>query len=145
MSKLLDEGRFEEALASFRGDDVRSTFGRGVALQMLGRFEEAEMEYESVLDADPGHEETLANLIALNIEKFQLDPVERYSRQLLAIRENSQIGLRGLIVVAVERRDFELAANCFARLDPVQENGRDAVEYRLSRQTVNRLKDHHAS
>ena len=143
--RLLDEGRFEEALASFDGNDIRSTFGRAAALHMLGRLDEAEMEYEAVLDADPAHDETLSNLIALNVERFQLQSVERYALRLLAIRGNSQIALRGMIVVAVERGDLDLAANCFARLEPPLEKTGDAVEYRLSRQVVDRLKDHHAS
>ncbi len=143
--QLLEEGRFDEALASFHGDDVRSVFGRAVALQLLGRFEEAESAYESVLASDPNHEETLANLIAMYVEQFHLENVERYSRRLLAISKDAQIGLRGLLVVAVERRDFELAASCFSKLVPSDEIVRDAVEYRLSRQIVDRLKDHHGS
>ncbi len=144
-AQLLEEGRFAEALAFFHGDDVRSVFGRAVTLQLLGRFEEAEAAYESVLAADPNHEETLANLIAMNVEQFRLENVEKYSRRLLAISKDAQIGLRGLLVVAVERRDFDLAASCFSRLDPSDEIFRDAVEYRLSRQIVDRLKDHYGS
>jgi tetratricopeptide (TPR) repeat protein len=144
-ARLLEEGRFEEALACFSGDDVRSMFGRAVALQLLGRFDEAEEAYESVLDADPNHQETLANLIAMSVEQFQLDRVEHHSRRLLAISKDAQIGWRGLMVVAVERRDFGLAARCFAKLDPSDELCRDMVEYRLSRQMVERLKDPYGS
>jgi tetratricopeptide (TPR) repeat protein len=143
--ELLEEGRFEEALACFDGDDVRSSFGRGVALQLLGRFEAASEAYELVLSADPKHQETLANLIAMHVERFDLPCVEHYSRRLLAVAPNSQIALRGLIVVAVERRDFDLAARYFAKLTPAEESCRDSIEYRLSRQIVDRLKDHHGS
>ena len=144
-ARLLEEGRFEEALASFAGRDLRSTFGRAVALQLLGRFDAAEEAYESVLAADPRHQEGLANLIAMHVERFDLDRVEEYSRRLLAAAPDSQIALRGLIVVAVERRDFELAASCFAKLLPALEPRRDSVEYRLSRRMVDRLQDHNAS
>jgi tetratricopeptide (TPR) repeat protein len=141
--RFLDEGRFEEALACFQGDDPRAIFGRGVALQLLARFEEAEAEYLKVLARSPRNEETLANLIALSVERFDLASVERYSRQLLDIAPGAPIALEGLIVVGVERGDYDLAASCFARLKPVEEESRDAVEYRLSRQMVERLKERH--
>ncbi len=143
--QLLEDGRFKEALACFEGDDVRSVFGRAVALHMLGRFDEAQAEYEDVLAVDPNHQETLSNLVAMNVERFHLELVERYSRRLLAIVPKSQIALQGLIVVAVERRDMDLAASCFARIEPSRPHAGDAVEYRLTRQMVERLKDHHAS
>ncbi|SRR5579883_593747 len=143
--RFLEEGRFEEALACFQGDDPRAVFGRAVALQLLGRFEQAESEYQKVLARDPQNQEALANLIALNVERFDLANVERYSRRLLEIAEDAPIALEGLIVVGVERRDYDLAARCFARLKPVQEGSRDAVEYRLSRQMVERLREHHGS
>jgi tetratricopeptide (TPR) repeat protein len=143
--QLLEEGRFEDALACFSGNDLRSAFGRAVSLQMLGRFEESEQAYEVVLAADPSHEETLANLIALNVERFQLERVERYSRRLLEICPNAQVALRGLLVVAVERRDFDIAALLFAKLDLDDTACRDGVEYRLSRQVADRLKDHNGT
>jgi tetratricopeptide (TPR) repeat protein len=141
--QLLDEGRFDDALAWFEShDDIRSRFGRAVALQLLGRFDQAEAAYELVLAADPKHVETLANLIAMNVEKFNLDLVELYSNRLLGIDSGSPIALRGLIVVAVERREYAVAARYFALLAPGGENCRDAVEYRLSRRMVERLKHH---
>ena len=144
--RFLDEGRFEEALESFSGsEDAHGFFGRAVALQLLARFEEAEAAYGRLLAAHPGHEEALANLIAMNVEKFDLARIEQYARRLLEISPDAPVALEGLIVVAVERRDFDLAASCFARLSRLEEAGRDAVEYRLSRHIVERLKDHHGS
>jgi len=144
--EFLEEGRFEDALAFFEvSGDLRSMFGRAVALQLLGRFEQAEAAYEQVLAADPKQEETLANLIALNIERFDLPRVELYSQRLLEVAADSAIALRGLIVVAVERRDYELAARYFARLTPGEEGARDTVEYRLNWQIVDRLREHHVS
>jgi tetratricopeptide (TPR) repeat protein len=143
--ELLEEGRFDDALACFNGPDLRSVFGRAVALQLLGRFDEAAETYDAVLAADPEHRETLANLIALHVERFDLGRVEKYARRLLAIDITSQVALRGLIVVSVERSDFDLAARCFAKLDLNEESCRDAVEYRLGRQIVDRLRDHYGS
>ena len=141
--RLLEEGRFEQALACFESED--SAFGRAVALQLLRRFDEAESLYEQILSTDPEHSEALANLIALHVEQFRLESVEKYSRRLLAVHPDAPIALQGLLVVAVERREYKLAANCFARLKPLPPDGRDAVEYRLSRQVVERLKDQHGS
>ena len=144
--QLLEAGRFEEALISFdSGNDLGCVFGRGVALQMLGRLDEAEAAYDRVLAADPKHTETLANLVALSVEKFDLERVEEYARRLLDLDCDSVIALRGLTVVAVERRDYESAANWFARLAAGDDHCRDAVEYRLSRQVVDRLREHHGS
>ena len=76
--QFLKEGRFEDALACFEAcTDPRAIFGRAVALQLLGRLDEAEAVYETVLTAQPGHEEILATLIALNVERFNLDRVEK--------------------------------------------------------------------
>jgi tetratricopeptide (TPR) repeat protein len=142
--QLLDEGRYQEALEHFEsGNDLRSVFGRGVALQLLGRFDEAEEAYETVLAADPVHQETLANLLAMSVEEFDLKAVERYAKRLLDLDSTSAVALRGLIVVAVERHDYEFAAICFAKLTLRDEHFRDAIEYRLSRQIVDRLKDIH--
>lgn len=141
---FLEEARFEEALACFhRAAGPRALFGRAVALHLLGRFEEAEAAYALLLESNPRHEEALSNLIALNVEKFDLARVERYALRLLEAVPDCPIALQGLIVVALERRDDNLAANCLARLSQPAPGSRDAVEYRLSAQTVVRLKDQH--
>jgi tetratricopeptide (TPR) repeat protein len=141
----LEEGRFEEALACFEraGRNRSAMFGRAVSLQLLARFEEAEAEYENLLAADPEHAEALANLVAMNVERFHLAGVEEFARRLLIIAPDSAIALQGLIVVAAERRDDELAATCLARLQDSAERCRDGVEYRLSAATLDRLKENH--
>lgn len=144
--ELLEQGRFEAALSWFeQSDDAQARFGRGVALQQLGHFDEAEVAYESVLAIFANHAETLANLVALNIERFELARVERYATRLLEAERDSKIALRGLIVVAVERRDYRAAAAYFARLGPEQAPCGDAVEYRLSWQMLERIKEHYGA
>lgn len=137
---LLDQNRPAEALTCFeQSDDARARFGRGVALQMLGRWEEAEAAYLRVIEAHP-HEEALANLIALAIEKFDLERVERYSRQLVNLNPDAVIGWQGLVVVAVERRDFGAAAEYFARVDGRAIADERAIQYRLSGHIADRLR-----
>jgi tetratricopeptide (TPR) repeat protein len=144
--RMLADQQYEDALAYFEArQGVQALFGQAVALQLLGHFEDAEETYLRVLAIDTRHVETLSNLIALSIERFDLESVESYSKRLLELNPSSSIALQGLVVVAVERRDFETAAACFSRLKPVENGGRDAVEYRLSRQIVERLRDHDGS
>lgn len=146
--RLLDVGRFEEALVCFAGveaQDTRALFGCAVAHQMLGRFEEAERRYEKILSGDPQDEEALANRIAMNVERFDLERVERDSRRLLALNNQSMAALQGLLIVALERGDFETAAQYFWRIVPAARSDGDAVEYRLSRATVERLRSFHGA
>ncbi|HLH38322.1 MAG TPA: tetratricopeptide repeat protein [Bryobacteraceae bacterium] len=143
--RMLNLGRFEEALACFAAKeeaDLQALFGSAVARQMLGRFEEAEERYERLLAVDPKHQEALANLIAMNVERFHLGRVEEYSRRLLELNSRSAAALQGLVMVAVERRDYEAAARYFRQIVPAGAHGGDAIEYRLSRQTVERLRSY---
>jgi len=139
--RLLRESRFEEALKCFAsGTGVRAWFGMAAALQMLGRFDEAEAAYERVLEQG-ANDEVLANLIALNIERFDLARVERHSRRLLARNGTAMAAWQGLLVVAVERRDFETAAECFSRIDGSTASADDrAIQYRLSGAMADRLR-----
>ena len=61
-------------------------------------------------------EEALANLIAMSMEVFDLERVQRYSRRLVEINPRSVPGLQGLTLVAVERGDMETAARHFSTL-----------------------------
>ena len=133
----------------------QAVFGKGVALQMLRRFDEAEIAYERVLALDGRAEEALANLIAMSMEVFDLERVLRYSRRLVEINPRSVPGLQGLTVVAVERGDMETAAHYFSTLAehaaeavrPARGGSDDIVtsdeiiEYRLNRKAIDQLKD----
>jgi tetratricopeptide (TPR) repeat protein len=140
--RLLRENRAQEALACFAAESgAQARFGQAVALHLLARFDDAEAAYEEVL-ADGNNDEALSNLIALNIERFDLERVERHSRRLLERNGEARMAWQGLLVVAVERRDFEAAAECFHRMDgsagPVDDR---AIQYRLSRTLVDRLRE----
>ncbi len=138
---LLDQNRVNEALACFESiDDRRAWFGRAVALQLLGRLDEAEAAYLRVMEQKPD-EEALANLVALAVEKFDLERLERYSRKLVEMNAAATVGWHGLLVVTVERRDYESAAAYLERA----ESGRaiedeSAIQYRMSGQLADRLR-----
>src|SRR5580765_5641811 len=77
---LLRLNRLEQALNCFDqcwsdAAQRQAVFGKGVALQMLRRFDEAEIAYERALALDGKAEEALANLIAMSLEVFDLERV----------------------------------------------------------------------
>jgi tetratricopeptide (TPR) repeat protein len=151
---LLRLNRLESALNCFDqcwsdAAQRQALFGKGVALQMLRRFDAAEIAYERVLTLDGKAEEALANLIAMSMEVFDLERVQRYSRRLVEINPRSIPGLQGLTLVAVERGDMETAARHFATLAeqapgsvrPTRDASEDVIEYRVSRKAIDRIKE----
>jgi tetratricopeptide (TPR) repeat protein len=150
---LLRVNRFEEALVCFDqcwsdASRRRALFGKAVALQLLRRLDQAEAAYERVLTLDPKAEEALSNMIAMSVEVFDLDRIQRYSRRLLDLNTQSAVALQGLVLVALERRDHKNAAAFFARVmelesetiyAPPLKNGDGSIEYRLSRDVVDGL------
>ncbi len=155
---LLHLNRFEDALACFDqcwSDAARrpALFGKAVALQLLRRFEEAEVGYERVLTLDPKAEEVYSNLIAMSMEVFDLERVQRYSLRLLEVNPRSLAGLQGVTLVAIERGEVQNAARDFFRLvesEPESirttgEEGDGSIEYRVSRKVIEILQESRAS
>jgi tetratricopeptide (TPR) repeat protein len=151
---LLRLNRLEPALDCFDqcwsdASQRQALFGKGIALQLLRRFDEAEIAYERVLALDGKAEEALANLIAMSMEVFDLERVQRYSLRLVTINPDSVPGLQGLTLVAVERGDLETAARHFSTLArqapesvrPRREVSDDVIEYRVSRKAIDRIKE----
>jgi tetratricopeptide (TPR) repeat protein len=133
---------FNQALARFNAaaSQERASFGKAVALHLLGRLDEAEQEYLRRIDLAP-NDEILANLIALAVEKFDLPKVEQYSLRLLESNPESIVAWQGLLVVAMERRDLESAAEYFAHIDgrtPAPDDR--AIQYRLTGHMADKLR-----
>jgi tetratricopeptide (TPR) repeat protein len=143
---LLSLNRPEDALACFEACrrqrlSVAQLFGRAVALQMLRRLGEAEALFARVLEIHPQAEEVLANLIALNVERFDLRRVELYALQLLKHDPDSLIALQALTMAAFEQHKFDEASEYYFRWRTnLAEGGaaarEDAIQYRLSRENV---------
>lgn len=152
---LLRLNKLEKALDCFDkcwsdASQRQALFGKGAALQLLRRFDEAEIAYERVLALDGKAEEALANLIALSMEVFDLERVHRYARRLVEINPRSVPGLQGLTLVAVERGEMEIAAHHFSALsEQAPESLRpargatddDVMEYRVSRTAAERIRE----
>lgn len=126
----------------------RVLFGKAVALQLLRRFDEAEVHYERLLAIDPSSEEALANMIAMAMEVFELGRVQKYSQRLLEVNSRSAAAYKGLALCAIERRDYPAASRYYqqvAELEPgitiPPRNADDAVEYRISRNVFDSLEE----
>lgn len=146
---LLHLKRPEDALACFEECRAPASaaavwFGKAVALQTLGFWEEAESLFLDVLGAQPQCSDALANLVALNIERFDLQRVERYALRLMEQAPDSPVALQALLIVAFERRQYEEASDYFSRwrqnlsTDDVSAP-EEAVQYRLSKANVELL------
>src|SRR5712692_1851548 len=149
---LLHLNRPEEALSCFEAcwsESARlpALFGKAVALQLVRRFDEAQVLYERILELEPRSEEALGNLVAMSVEVFDLSRVHRYAARLVGLYPQSMVGLQALTLVALERRDYETAAGYFADLMEHAPEGRfsrsdeggDEITYRLSGDDVERL------
>jgi len=116
---LLKLDRIEDALEVFQQCDDSTgpaSFGKAVALQLLGRFDEAAGVYDVLLGSEPNSPETLANLIAMSAERRDLEHMREYSQKLLSIAPQSAVALQGLATVALERRDNHQAAKYCDRI-----------------------------
>lgn len=86
---LLEIGALDAALELFEAssrhvpDDARGHAGRGIALQMLGRGEEAEAAYREALRLDPKHALALKHLGVLLQERGELDAAAECFETLL--------------------------------------------------------------
>ena len=155
---LLHLNRPEEALECFDrcwsdGARGQALFGKAVALQLLRRNEDARAVYERLLSFEPKAEEALANLVAIGLEAFDLEQVQQYSLELLKLNPRSRTAMQGLAVVALERGQEREAANYFSQIVdsnavergplwfPMKgvEDDYASIEYRLSREVVERL------
>jgi tetratricopeptide (TPR) repeat protein len=124
---LLDMNRAGEALENFdracAGEHPSpgrhggaAFFGKAVALQLLGRFEEAAEIYEKLLDSDPGLEEVYCNFIAMSSETHDLEGVRERSQRLLDVNSQSVTALRGLASAALHDGDHQAAVSYCSRL-----------------------------
>jgi tetratricopeptide (TPR) repeat protein len=149
---LLHLHRPEEALAAFEAcwseaARVPALFGKAVALQLLHRFDQAEILYQRVLELEPRPEEALGNLIAMSVEVFDLARIHRYASRLACLSPQSPVALQALTLVAFERRDYQAAAGYFAGLGEQafagslsgSDEAENEIKYRLSWNDIARL------
>ena len=91
-------------------------FGKAVTLQLAGRLDEAGDLYRRILKRNPRSEDSLVNLIAIDMARKDSDRVRETAEQLLAVRPHSATALEGLAAAAFARGDHDAAARFCARL-----------------------------
>jgi tetratricopeptide (TPR) repeat protein len=118
---LLELNRAQDALACFdsacrRVQHGPALFGKAVALQLLGQFDEATEMYAELLSLAPNSEEVLSNCIAMNIDNHNLAGVRAHSQRLLQLSPHSEVALRGLVTAALEDGNHQAAVSYCERL-----------------------------
>jgi tetratricopeptide (TPR) repeat protein len=118
---LLEMNRAQDALACFDSacrhvQHGPALFGKAVALQLLGQFDEAAEIYEELLSRAPNSEEVLSNCIAMNIDDHNLAEVREHSQRLLELSPHSEVALRGLVTAALEDGNHQAAVSYCGRL-----------------------------
>ena len=66
-------------------DSARARFNHGAALQQNGRLDEAEKEYNAVLQIDPNYVKAHMNLGQLFVSKEKLENAEKYYQKAIAL------------------------------------------------------------
>ncbi len=120
-SCLLYLNRPEEALTNFDScwSDLaraRADFGKAVALQLLGRFQEAQTAYQRLLASEKHVEEVFANLITMNLQLRDFTAVQRYACQLRDIAPKSTLALQALATLAIEDGHYMMAVRYFGQI-----------------------------
>lgn len=110
--------------------DGRWSYYLGVALERLGRNEEAAEALGRVLEARPQDEATLVRLGRIAVAADRVEEAERYFRLALEHHSRSAAALHGLGQVAAFRERWQEAVELFERALGIQP-GASAVHYEL--------------
>ncbi|MCB1840397.1 MAG: tetratricopeptide repeat protein [Rhodospirillales bacterium] len=112
--RAMSLGLYDSALDMFDGlyaknkRDPRVLMGRAVALQNLGRFEDAMRTYEELSDLDPGNVDVKVNMLGLLASKFPAIAMRRLM-DLYEQNPNSVGVIAQLAVTEANLGDFESA------------------------------------
>lgn len=134
---LLEERRPADALVAFErsrthglaGESAwaQASFGRAVAMHLLGRLEEAKSAYESLLDSDPENQDVVANLVALSLAAGDVRALESYARRLLEMDSHSLVAMQGLASVALQAGDYQSVARYCDQIMEIAPGSLDAA------------------
>jgi tetratricopeptide (TPR) repeat protein len=118
-------GRYNRALQAFQDSlelqpgSEKALFGMAVALQFLGRLDEAEDVYVRLLPQYSENVEMLANLVVLAATRKDDKSLFECSRHLFQVQPNSRIALEGLLTTAFTDKDFNEARHYALKLTEV--------------------------
>jgi len=90
-----------------------TAFNIGVTYLFLGRYTEAETTFQSILQAEPNHEQALENLACTHLQNNQLDESIRCYQQLYQLNQRPGVAyiLQALTAQATHENDASLAAD----------------------------------
>lgn len=109
-------------------EEAEVLFRHGVVLLNQGRVSEAQQNFATALAKHSGHEAARQALIAILIERRQLDDAERLLQEGLSLNPAQLTFAAVLARVLVERGDYREAANI---LGATRNAGADDGEYQL--------------
>lgn len=118
-------GRYNRALQAFQDSlelqpaSDKALFGMAVALQFLGRLDEAEDVYVRLLPHYSENVEMLSNLVVLAATRKDHKGLFECSRHLLQVKADSRIALEGLLTAAFAEGDFAEARNYALRITEI--------------------------
>jgi len=123
------------------GERADTEFRRGVELLKRGRATEAEVLFAAALKSDVGHRGARQALVALKLERNELDDAARLLREGLAVDPAQPEFVVALARIHVERGQFPAALEV---LDSSASIAGNHVEYHVLRGTVLRSLGRHA-
>jgi tetratricopeptide (TPR) repeat protein len=90
--KLYRSGPPEDRTSHVAADlpaSARAHYNYGAVLQPLGRFDEAEKEYQAALRIDPGYTKAVVNMATILMSKSKLDEAKKYYDRAIQLDPNS--------------------------------------------------------
>jgi len=81
-------------------DCEAALFGKAVALQLLGKFDDSRAVYERILEWNSASEESLLNMISLGLQQKDYELLRKRSQQLLDLRPGHPVAMEGLAAAA---------------------------------------------
>ena len=104
---------------------AENTFRRAVGMLNQGRVPEAESEFIAALEQDASHEAARQALVALQLERGQLDAARKLLQEGLAINPSQLTFSLALARILVERRDYAGALETLQRTSGAGGNNAD--------------------
>ena len=107
-------------------DLAESEFRRGAGLLNQGRASDAEGAFSAALNADRNHESARQALIALLLDRRQIDPARRLLQDGLAINSGNAVFASSLARILIEAKEYDGALNV---LQGASAAGASSAEY----------------
>jgi len=115
------------------GQEAEARFRAGVNRLNQGRASEAAQDFAAALASDPSHEPARQALVAMHLERREIDAAQRLLEDGLAMRPAQPQFATVLARILVERGDYPAAAAVLSR---TRDSGVNDAEYQLLLGTI---------